>query len=157
MTDRKKTPPVKINQQAIDRLEPLYTFLEKMDNEKFYFGDFVSEFDEKKECGTVCCALGWMPAIDPTNFYWDGVGLEMTKEESEHPGFNNYFNLSEDSVDHLFYPTWQLPEYPNPLGICVERGVPLDQYLIHLRAFIDGLKAGDYTGLEIPTPEPMDL
>lgn len=44
------------------RLKKLADFLHQLPKEKFDFKDWVTT--QKNGCGTICCALGWMPKVD---------------------------------------------------------------------------------------------
>lgn len=54
------------------RLLKLASFLQKLKPEKFDIDRVVEEWDEKKHCGTVCCAAGWTPAVFPRLVEWYG-------------------------------------------------------------------------------------
>lgn len=51
------------------RLEQLIQFLEQLDPARFDFQRVVKEKDENG-CGTVCCAMGWTPALFPELIGW---------------------------------------------------------------------------------------
>lgn len=52
--------------------ERLISFLETLDPDKFYLDSVVADWEETEDglCGTVCCALGWTPAIFPEEVKW---------------------------------------------------------------------------------------
>lgn len=52
-----------------DRLLKLADFLETLPDEKFDFRKYVKKDDGL--CGTVCCAIGWCPAVFPNEWYWE--------------------------------------------------------------------------------------
>lgn len=52
-----------------DRLKQWIDFLHNLPDEKFDYDLWVSETDGHA-CGTVCCAAGWLPAVDPENWQW---------------------------------------------------------------------------------------
>jgi hypothetical protein len=50
------------------RLEKLAQFLDQLPNYKFDFSTVVSS--SAGGCGTVCCAIGWLPAVFPDLVRW---------------------------------------------------------------------------------------
>lgn len=56
----------------LERLRKLASFLDTLPPEKFDLEDWVTEVDPKKRhpCGTVCCAVGWLPVVDKKNWKW---------------------------------------------------------------------------------------
>lgn len=59
------------------RLLKLADFLQELPKEKFDFAHIVREEQNSKgkTCGTVCCAVGWLPKIFPRHWKWDVCGL----------------------------------------------------------------------------------
>ena len=53
-----------------ERLEKLIGFIENLPDEKFEFDEWVTGFDTKNGCGTVCCAFGWTPSVFPESWEW---------------------------------------------------------------------------------------
>lgn len=51
-----------------ERLITLREFLKTLKQEQFEYNAIVSKAEGN--CGTTCCAIGWMPKIDPENFQW---------------------------------------------------------------------------------------
>ena len=51
--------------EEIGWLKKLSKGLKTISQEEFSFNDFVSEFNSEHNCGTVCCAFGWMPRFVP--------------------------------------------------------------------------------------------
>jgi hypothetical protein len=45
----------------------LESLLRKIPHTQFDFSMFISRHGA---CGTICCALGWMPKVDPSNWEW---------------------------------------------------------------------------------------
>lgn len=65
----------------LKNLKKLIDFLEDLEESKFNFAEVVSSQDENN-CGTVCCAIGWTPAIFPDLVSWSncpewGGGLKL--------------------------------------------------------------------------------
>jgi len=54
----------------LQRIQALRDALAVLDDSAFHFSDFVTEYDQENKCGTVCCAAGHLPAIDPENWKW---------------------------------------------------------------------------------------
>lgn len=55
-----------------ERLQRLCGFLQALPPESFDYSDWVSEADadQRHPCGTVCCAAGWLPKVDPKAWGW---------------------------------------------------------------------------------------
>ena len=58
-----------------DRLLRLAKFLEKLPRRKFDFAELVADTEKRhgKDCGTVCCAVGWTPAVFPKLISWSRI------------------------------------------------------------------------------------
>lgn len=55
-------------------LTKLIEFLEKLEPKKFDFRSIVREFKKNGHtCGTVCCAIGWIPAVFPKRARWQAT------------------------------------------------------------------------------------
>lgn len=52
----------------IERLQLTIDNLKKLKPEQFNYAEVVSEFDEEKGCGTVCCVMGFYPVWYPDHF-----------------------------------------------------------------------------------------
>lgn len=94
------------------RLLKLAKFLRELPEEKFYFGDYVRDFDTEHNCGTVCCAIGWMPKVDPKNCKWvrhrtrySCVAYGSTVEDNSWTdAWCKYFQISRAQFGYLFLP-----------------------------------------------------
>ena len=64
------------------RLEKLIGFLKTLDNNKFNFYYVITRRNEKYNCGAVCCAIGWTPAIFPNLVKW-GTSFSKLKWKNE--------------------------------------------------------------------------
>lgn len=53
-----------------ERLLKLVEFLNGLDPSEFQFSSTIDSVDEKNECGTVCCAMGWTPRVFPDLVEW---------------------------------------------------------------------------------------
>lgn len=108
----------------IKRLRRLSRFLRHLPRRKFDYGRFVTRTNEDG-CGTVCCALGWMPAVDSRHWQWGGrykVKGVIHNYNSPFTSAMEYFGISLDSSVGLFNPYQQtgigyhadLPESATP-------------------------------------------
>lgn len=80
------------------RLLKLATFMEMLEPAKFHYGELVSVTDGK--CGTVCCALGWTPAVFPQHWRWIGDNIMRFGERA---GDHDFFAISSHDDMYLFY------------------------------------------------------
>lgn len=118
----------------IERLNKIAEFLDKLGPENFDLQNFVTSFDIDNHCNSVCCAVGWFPAIFPEDFDWDYEGL--TEYEIEEPDgvsicsktlmltigwtmAQKYLDLSEDQA-HLLFSHEYYTDYYDP-SIVTER------------------------------------
>lgn len=96
----------------INRLQKLHDFLRELKTKSFDFGAWINNYDYEKSCGTVCCAIGWLPKIDPKNWKWNedeepslidsnGYNCDASSDGQE------YFGIDEDLFDHMFIPNSQ--------------------------------------------------
>jgi len=90
----------------INRLQKLHDFLVQLPPKKFAIKEWVTRFNQKNECGTVCCAIGWMPTVDKRNWEWDNI-TETPKLKGK--GFNwtathgnLYFGIGDTLFNHIF-------------------------------------------------------
>jgi hypothetical protein len=66
------TAPTKPKPPRYADLLKLAAFLEKLPRRKFDFDSVVRSWARgKKACGSVCCAMGWCPAVFPKRVSWD--------------------------------------------------------------------------------------
>ena len=82
-----------------DRLEKLAVFLDKLKPEEFNINVLTNT------CNTVCCAVGWLPAVDPENWEWsesEGVRLRDSTLFFWQSQAMEYFELTEDLTETLF-------------------------------------------------------
>lgn len=96
-----------------DRLLKLAEFLDALPRSKFDIESLVRE--ERGGCGTVCCAIGWMPKVDPKNWEWKktedawrpvaGPLFPTLRGHSSRTWMfstSTYFGISYEDVDYLF-------------------------------------------------------
>lgn len=99
-----------------DRVKRFIKFLKKLPKKKFDFISVVTEFDEVDGniCGTVCCAVGWLPSFDSDKFKWhvdvfnEGCksrffGVPYVNGEEIENDLCDYFGMTSEEVDAIFY------------------------------------------------------
>lgn len=98
-----------------DRLDKLFTFLLDLPNKKFDFTQWARNPDEEEpKCGTICCAGGWLPAVDPQYWGWsrvnEGGSMYPRPKGLEGSGYpivtwiSEYFGIDEGLGYALFMP-----------------------------------------------------
>lgn len=94
-----------------DRLLEMVGFLNDLDEDKFDFSAIVGSVEEKggRLCGTLCCAIGWLPRIFPDLVKWSGDSEDcLYSPTGRVEGFIDVaeyvFNLSTEEVAVLFIP-----------------------------------------------------
>jgi hypothetical protein len=100
------------------RLLKLAAFLDTLPREKFDFA-VVTRIGKKpmlealkaghERCGTVGCAIGWMPAVFPRLVRWDENNYVCLKGDVDDYNADRYaaerfFDLSDDEASCLFVP-----------------------------------------------------
>jgi hypothetical protein len=95
----------------INRLRRLSAFLRTLPPERFNFRRLVLRCDTNG-CGTVCCAVGWLPAVDKRNWKWSRC-IYTSSIFPELRGFegnptirslSQYFGINTNHIIDLFYP-----------------------------------------------------
>lgn len=98
------------------RLRKLAAFLYKLPPEKFYFGNYVLKAENG--CGTVCCAIGWLPRVFPEDWHWvrsvygDPIAAVLKNSNlcNYIAGYQplvhaeKYFKLNSADTHYLFHP-----------------------------------------------------
>lgn len=93
-------------------LHKLIAFLRELPPESFYFGNIVDKKDEKG-CGTVCCAVGWMPMVFPDKVKWtQKYEIETVALTEQRSGYWEdvpaaIFGITDDLAVDLFTPSCQ--------------------------------------------------
>ena len=67
-----------------DKLEIILEKVKTLKEEQFRFEEWITEFDEEKSCGTVCCIVGWMPQWFPNcgiKYMYEYGYLELCVED----------------------------------------------------------------------------
>lgn len=110
-----------MNARERKRLNKLILFLENLEPKRFYFNTVVSQVDEKG-CGTVCCAIGWTPAVFPRLAKWGprsyGITTNLkgfTRErelEDYATAASKLFGLNIHTANNLFTPKLQRKVHP---------------------------------------------
>jgi len=100
----------------INRLTKLHDFLRKLPASEFYFGNYVKYHDDLK-CGTVCCAIGWLPTVDKKNWKWiieygDQLTPVFDDYKDENAAGQAYFGISYAMYSDLFLPSLDMDD-PN--------------------------------------------
>lgn len=135
-----------MNTRERKRLEKLILFLDNLEPERFDFNEVVVARDSKG-CGTVCCAIGWTPAVFPRLVRWTSppcASVQLKKDE-----FNTHFYYHTASVlfglpggvcKHLFCPSGQRRIHKS-LPNCGMRSCPKEVAAM-LRKFLELWDAG---------------
>lgn len=105
---------------TLSRLKKARKFWGTLREEQFDFSEFVLEAKEVKSkmCGSVCCLLGWMPAVNKKYFQWDYYGddahvylsiggIDKNGRHIDGRDVIYYFGLKDDLYGHLFEPYGQ--------------------------------------------------
>ena len=72
----------------------------------------MSGWDEVHNCGSVCCAIGWLPAFDKTgSVVWDTEGKDIElkgfPEYCYYHVAEHYFGLNDIDAEIIFSPYMQ--------------------------------------------------
>jgi len=95
----------------VQRIKTLIEALKVLDDSKFSFRAFVTKYDHKNQCGTICCAAGLLPAVDK-DWKWVLKDLENDvwairyKDTKLTPLFEqlaDYFAISKSDVVRIFF------------------------------------------------------
>lgn len=65
------------------RLYKLAAFLDSLSKRSFKFSRVVDRSNEDRDgniCGTVCCAVGWLPKLFPSHWEWISNTVEITAD-----------------------------------------------------------------------------
>lgn len=96
----------------LGKLRKLAAFLRKLKPEAFDFQMLVRHFDEEKQCGTVCCAIGWCPVVFPDEITWDDITDRL--DDSYADISSHLFGLDRKASKILFAPS--IPGIPGIPG-----------------------------------------
>lgn len=93
------------------RLVKLRDFIQELPYTKLEMGLYAWTWDDKNDCGTVCCALGWGVKLFPTELEWiTDQGQHFVQLKNNYSPDNQscdrigavLFGLSLECADHLF-------------------------------------------------------
>lgn len=99
-----------------DRMLQLAEFLDQLSQSEFYFASVISQMNEETGCGTVCCAIGWTPAVFPDLVRWptkseiqvDGSAEMFLLDRPGEPCFTEVaaqiFRMPEHHAEFIFSP-----------------------------------------------------
>lgn len=144
MKTKLKTELPPMSRTGKRRLRKLIAFLRQLPRRKFDFAEIVTKGKHNGHtCGTVCCALGWMPAVFPKVIkwkfeedFWGGGDFVISKGRSKdyRKIAKNHFGISYHHAQGLFHPGEQM-EVHSALPICGEKATAkqvaamLEQYI----------------------------
>jgi hypothetical protein len=71
----------------IERLQKLLDFLKGLKSNQFDYSKYIADTNEEGNCGTVCCAAGWVPEVfkEESPFTWEEVISDSLLLYSESP------------------------------------------------------------------------
>lgn len=91
----------------IENLEKILERVKTLKPEQFNFESYVTEFDEEKGCGTVCCIAGYLPQWFPNcGLSYKNRWEEMTIVSQDHDITTHLkilVGLPYDWINYLFY------------------------------------------------------
>lgn len=130
-----------------DRLNKLANFLEKLNPKKFNLSIIAKKDKKNPECGTVCCAIGWMPQVFPRTFKWRLFPwsnqlsvVEIEDEEIEDfDAADKYFGLKGQESSYLFMPEYYRYGKRQPKDVA--------------KRIRDFIKTGEFNLKEVPKNE----
>ena len=83
----------------LEILQKLVAGLRTLRPSEFLYSSFVTKYDTENQCGTVCCAWGWMPKFVPeAGVKWD---LGLTSSMSKFP--HDLLKINIGFIRFLFY------------------------------------------------------
>jgi hypothetical protein len=108
---------VVLPQLTKDRMGALAHFLITLDVKAWAYEKLLTAFDVAHNCGTICCAAGWLPKVDPKRWRWEVVDLDFTDSAPDldptvvyhdgrdaRNGLSDYFHgLDHRQIDHVFH------------------------------------------------------
>lgn len=114
------------------RLLKLAKFLRKLPREKFDYSVLVKQTENG--CGTVCCAVGWMPAVDPRNWKWVADGTVPVVRGNGDRTQLEYFSINNTEFSLLFTPWFLFTTPPD----APQRDATPKQVAAHIEKFVKG-------------------
>lgn len=134
-----------------DRLLTLAAFLDNLPEEKFNFAIIAEERGKPMlealaaghtRCGTVACAIGWLPAVFPADFKWTDAyykSRSVTRDGSiDFSAAEEFFDLTVYQAEYLFMPGRYNDddEFVGNLNDLTDEATP-KQVAAHIRAFVE--------------------
>lgn len=134
----------------LDNMDKLIKFLKTLKENQFNFREVVSDSqldEEDNICGTVCCAVGWFPAIFK-EVKWDIFGINMGGGLDDFPGIAEVIlGIEEDVSEYLFTPYDQYKVHTD-LVQCGKEATALEVVAM-LEHFVQLVKEGKIEGHEV--------
>jgi hypothetical protein len=121
------------------RLLKLARFLEKLPARKFDFASVVSR--ARNGCGSVCCAVGWLPAVFPKLAKWEDRGFGVSLRDDYHTNFGAaevIFDIGCIAATDLFCPE-RLRDWADQ-SVLPEKATP-KEVAASIRAFVKWRRA----------------
>lgn len=118
---------------ATGRLRKLAAFVAALPDEKFDFSSAVAKSDAGG-CGTVCCALKWLPAVFPDDWQWWGLSTVRRRDpNSADAGVitdaTAFFCLTRAEGQRAFLPWDQSNQYESMIDeyVCNDEEDPTEE------------------------------
>ncbi len=98
-----------ITKKGLQRLIHLRANIDTLKEEEFNYSQFVTKFDKKNNCGTVCCIAGHLPRWYPKQWKWHGSDKYPTLKKNEVEFYRTridlctFFETNSDIILALFY------------------------------------------------------
>lgn len=139
-----------MNKINVTNFNKLIAFLRELPSYKFRFDTVVSEWKtapNQAACGTVCCAVGWFPAIFD-RVEWRGPGAGQFDLSFKYCTATSYYcvasrvlKISKACARDLFTPDDQTKAHPE-LPLCGTEATP-DEVADMLGRFIELVRGGE--------------
>jgi hypothetical protein len=94
-----------IRDAVADKLQLTLDQLKNLSEDYFCYEKFISKFDNKNQCGTICCVAGWYPKWFPhAGLKWTNLLPDNKTHVNDVCTFlANYHLLSRKVILDLFY------------------------------------------------------
>jgi hypothetical protein len=97
----------KLRNEIANKLQLTLDKLKELPEELFFYRTFVKTYNEKNQCGTVCCVAGWYPFWFPeSGLIWSPKtnGILNTNDGNHiEDKLVSFHKLDEDVILDLFY------------------------------------------------------
>lgn len=114
------------------RLLKLADFLDTLKTKQFNFDSCIDGRDNHG-CGTVCCAIGWTPAVFPELVDWDDPCL--TSWNFDQIAYR-LFDIGDDAITYLFVPGFLTCDTTNRFGKRLSRNTTPGVVARRIRKFV---------------------